>query len=93
MANNRMFLVHDATGQRVHIASHFAAAWQVWIYDTLCDRLNDAFALEAGDGSSEGSTSWHIEYEHHSKHSDPLMPSTTETYQDDDGQWHPGCRP
>lgn len=93
MANNRMFLVHDATGQRVHIASHFAVAWQVWAADTLCDRLNDAFALEAEDGSSIGSTSWHIEYEHHSKHDDPLMPSTTETYQGDDDQWHPGCRP
>lgn len=83
MANNRMFLVHDESGQRVMLATHFAGPWKVWIEEQLVPALTKAFLAEA-----EGSTSWHIEYEHHGKHDDPLMPSTTETWQGADGAWH-----
>lgn len=90
MANNRMFLVHDATGQKVHIASHFAGPWKVWITETLVDRLNAAFQAEA---VGFGGTGWRIEYEHHSMHDEPLVMSTSETYQSADKKWHTGTRP
>lgn len=90
MANNRMWLVHDASGQKVHIASHFAGAWKVWIAETLVERLNAAFAAEC---NGFGGTGWHVEYEHHSLRDEPLAPSTTETYQTTDGTWHVTPRP
>jgi hypothetical protein len=97
MANNRMFLVHDATGRKVHIASHLANEWTVRSPDTLVERLDAAFLAEAGDVEAGrygiGGTGWHVEYEHHSLHDEPLAMSTTETYQTADGKWHTGTRP
>ncbi len=99
MANNRMYLVHEVSGQRVCLAKHYADAWRPFDewnnpnIPLLAERLRLAFEAEAADGSSIGSTGWRIEYEHHSKHDDPLMPSTTETWQDADGKWHLGDRP
>lgn len=90
MANNRMCLVHDESGQRVYLASHLAGDWRVQSPDTLVQRLADAFRAEQ---SGWGSTGWHLEFEHHSKHDDPLKRSSTETWEDADGRWHTGDRP
>lgn len=80
MANNRMYLVHEASGQRVLIAKHYTGAWDV--FDDLPDRLHRAF-VEQASGLHEctpwGSTGWHVEYEDHNpKHDDPLKPSTVQ---------------
>lgn len=91
MANNRMVLVHEASGQRVLLAKHFGDRWKIWD-DELANRLTDAFKAEAANGGWP-STGWHLEFEHHSKDDDPLMPNTTETWQDADGKWHLGNRP
>jgi len=86
MANNRLYLVHEASGQRVLIAKHFGESWQVYDDASLANRLNQAFRVEADSGV--GSTGWHIEYERLGQQDDPLRPSTSETYQSEDGKWH-----
>lgn len=76
MANNRMWLVHDESGKRVHIASHFGSAWKVWTPEALVECLNAAFTDEA---CGFGGTGWHVEYEHHDpRYDEPLAMSTVE---------------
>jgi len=81
MANNRMWLVHDESGQRVHLASHFGGAWKTWT-DDIEGRLNAAWKAQADSGSDctpWGSTGWHLEFECHSvEHDDPIKPNTVE---------------
>lgn len=95
MANNRMYLVHEASRQRVLIAKHFGQAWCAWsdgTVDDLVGRLRDVFEAQF-QSTGWPSAGWHLEFEHHSKHDDPLQPSSSETYQSHDGKWHEGNSP
>ena len=91
MSNNRMYLVHDETGQRVLLAKHLGEEWKVFP-GGLIERLQSAFSVEGAE-SGWPSTGWHLEFEHHSKVDDPLKSSTCETWQDVTGRWHRGTRP
>jgi len=76
-----MWLVHDASGQRVHLASHFGGPWKLWkLFDGLEERLAAAWANQSSgeheDTTPWGSTGWHLEFEHRSEHDDSLMPNT-----------------
>lgn len=90
MANNRMFLVHDETGQKVCIARHFAGEWVV--FDGIKEYLTTAFEAEAR-ANGIGSTGWHLEFSNHTMHDDPLKSTATTCWQDERGEWHDGNRP
>lgn len=86
MANNRMWLVHDKSGQRVLLAKHFSREWKPYPYEAceggLEGQLEEAFKAQASgaheDTTPWGSTGWRLEFEHHSEHDDPLQPNTVE---------------
>lgn len=62
MANNCMYLVNTATGQRVLLAKHLATEWYVPHMGE--QRLKDAFEAELVEYDAPyGSTAWRIEYE------------------------------
>lgn len=81
MANNRMWLVHDASGQRVHLASHFGGPWKLWT-GGLEERLTAAWTNQSSgeheDTTPWGSVGWHLEFEQVSELDDPLVPNTVE---------------
>jgi hypothetical protein len=69
MANNRMYLVNDATGQRVLLAKRMIGPWYFPANNigdpSWSDKLDAAFDAEINEhGAPWGSTSWRIEYEH-----------------------------
>ena len=76
MANNRMYLVNTATGQRVLIAKHLVTEWYFPAtpeypttdgkpHPSWADRLEAAFVAElTSHGAGWGSTAWRVEYEH-----------------------------
>ena len=69
MANNRMYLVNTATGQRILLAKRMIGPWYVPAASAEApawtDKLDAAFDEEVtAHGAPWGSTSWRIEYEH-----------------------------
>src|ERR1700748_787439 len=92
MANNRMFLVHDETGQRIAIARHYGHGWAAYDGAVIDKRLDEALQAEV-KVTGFPSTGWHIEFSNHTEHDDPLKPSTTTCWQGSDGRGHDGDRP
>lgn len=64
MADNRMYLVHGASGQRILIAKDFTGTWSLFRSERLAEHLAEAFRIE-GEYTSAGlaSTEWRLEYE------------------------------
>ena len=64
MADNRMYLVHEASGMRVLLAKDFTGTWAPFRPGHLGERLSDAFKVEAEHTAAGlASTGWRLEYE------------------------------
>lgn len=65
MANNRMYLVNEATGEQVYIGKYYPSTG--WYVDTenLSEKMDKAFdrSEEDAPGGCLGDTRWSIQYE------------------------------